>query len=59
LDTPTDVRRARLEFRHRAAGRSAAEAAAFVEQSDERNAVVIADTASGADAVFTVGDAPG
>ena len=56
FDTPAEVRRARLEARHRQAGRSAADAALFVEESDERNAVLIARTASEADAVFTLDD---
>ena len=56
LDSPSDVRRARLESRHRQLGRTAEDAARFVEDSDECNAVVIASTASEADAVFTLND---
>jgi len=59
LDTPSEVRRARLEARHRQLGRSAEDAARFVEESDERNAAVIASTASAADAVFTLDDVNG
>ncbi|MGC5221414.1 nucleoside/nucleotide kinase family protein [Micromonospora sp. DT81.3] len=56
FDTPAEVRRARLEARHRQAGRSPEDAARFVEESDERNAALIARTASAADAVFALDD---
>lgn len=56
IDAPAEVRRLRLEARHRRLGRSAADAARFVTESDERNAAVIAQTASAADAIFTLAD---
>jgi pantothenate kinase len=59
LDTAGDVRRARLEARHRRLGRTPEDAARFVAESDERNAAIIAGTASAADAVFRLDDARG
>jgi pantothenate kinase len=56
IDTSPDVRRARLEARHRELGRTPEDAARFVAESDERNAALIAGTASAADAIFTFDD---
>jgi pantothenate kinase len=55
IDLPDDVRRARLEARHRRFGRSPAEAHERTYGSDEHNAHLIAATKPAADAVLHLG----
>ncbi|MEU8225618.1 nucleoside/nucleotide kinase family protein [Kribbella sp. NPDC048915] len=55
VEVPEELRHARLEARHRAFGRSAAEAHDRTYGSDERNAQLIAATAKAADAVLRLG----
>lgn len=55
IDLADDVRRARLEARHRRFGRSPAEARARTYGSDESNAQLIASTKASADAVLDLG----
>ena len=50
-----DVRRSRLVERHMTFGKEPAEAAAWVEQSDEANAVLVAAAADRADRVVVNG----
>jgi pantothenate kinase len=52
VEVPEPLRHARLEARHRAFGRSAAEAHERTYGSDERNAQLIAATAPAADAII-------
>jgi pantothenate kinase len=52
VEVPEELRHARLEARHRAFGRSAAEAHERTYGSDERNAQLIAATARSADATL-------
>jgi pantothenate kinase len=52
IDCPTAVRRERLIRRHTAGGRSAADAAAWVDTVDEPNARLIATSRAGCDRVF-------
>jgi len=55
VEVPEELRHARLEARHRAFGRSAAEAHERTYGSDERNAHLIAATAPAADAIIRPG----
>lgn len=52
LDADPAVRVERLESRHLALGRTPADARRFVQESDERNAALIASTAARADRIF-------
>lgn len=56
VEVEDGLRRARLAARHRQYGRSAADAAAWVEQTDEPNARQIAAARQGAHAVFAWGE---
>ncbi|MGC4076698.1 MAG: nucleoside/nucleotide kinase family protein [Rubrivivax sp.] len=56
VEVDDGLRRERLAARHRRYGRSAADAAAWVDQTDEPNARRIASTRQSADAVFTWGE---
>lgn len=55
VEVPEELRHARLEARHRAFGRSPEEAHERTYGSDERNARLIAATASAADAIIQPG----
>jgi pantothenate kinase len=55
LEVDDRLRRERLAARHRRYGRSAEDAAAWVEQTDEPNARRVAGARGGADAVFSWG----
>lgn len=55
LEVDDRLRRERLTARHRRYGRSAEDAAAWVEQTDEPNARRVAGARGGADAVFSWG----
>jgi pantothenate kinase len=55
VEVPEELRHARLEARHRAFGRSPAEAHERTYGTDERNARLIAATAPAADAVIRLG----